>query len=380
MEIRYISDSQGLQAVAAALDGATRIALDSEAAGYHRYSDRICLLQLTSGSVTFLIDPLAVDPSSVLRPILEDPAVETLMHGADYDIRLLGRDLGIGVAGIVDTQILAALLGTSALGLAALLEARLGVQLSKKYQKADWAQRPLTAPMLQYAALDTIHLPALSNLLLEELREKGRLEWAEEEFRALELVRFDETSGDQDPVLRIKGARDLEPRQVARLRVALLWRDEIARDMDRAHFRVAGDQVLIEAACTSPKSLTELEAISGMGQNLVRQHGEDLLLRFREINQLPDAEVVGWPRLPRARSGPGWARRTPEIEDRFNRLKEVRNARAVALGIDRGVLLSNGLLQAIAEAPPVNVDALRNLEGVRRWQVSVVGEDLLKVL
>jgi ribonuclease D len=380
MEIRYISDSQGLHAVAAALDGATRIALDSEAAGYHRYSDRICLLQLTSGSVTFLIDPLAIDPSSVLRPILENPAVETLMHGADYDIRLLGRDLGIGVKGIVDTQILAAFLGISALGLAALLEARLGIQLSKKYQKADWAQRPLTAPMLEYAALDTIHLPALADLLLDELKEKGRLEWADEEFRALELVRFDASASDQDTVLRIKGARELEPRQVARLRAALLWRDEIAREMDRAHFRVAGDQVLIEVARASPKSLTELEGISGMGQNLARQHGEELLRRFHDLDQLPDAEIMGWPRLPRTRIGPGWARRTPEIEDRFNRLKEIRNARAVALGIDRGVLLSNGLIQAIAEAPPTNLDALRNLAGVRRWQVSVVGEELLKAL
>jgi ribonuclease D len=117
-----------------------------------------------------------------------------------------------------------------------------------------------------------------------------------------------------------------------------------------------------------------------MGQNLARQHGEELLRRFRDLDQLPDTEIMGWPRLPRTRIGPGWARRTPEIEDRFNRLKEIRNARAVALGIDRGVLLSNGLLQAIAEAPPTNLDALRNLAGVRRWQVSVVGEELLKAL
>jgi ribonuclease D len=344
MKIRYINDSRGLHAVGAALEGAGRIALVSEAAGYHRYSDRVCLLQVTVGSTTFLIDPLAVDPGAVLRPVLEDPNIETLMHGADYDIRLLGRDLGIGLSGIVDTQILAAFLGASALGLAALLEARLGVQLSKKYQKADWAQRPLTGPMLDYAALDTIHLPALADLLLSEVREKGRLDWAEEEFRALERVRFEETPIDQDPVMRIKGVRDLEPRQVDRLRAALLWRDEIARELDRALFRVAGDQVLIDAARLGPKSVDDLEGIPGMGKNLARQHGEELLHRFREIDLLPDAQVVGWPRPPKGRGGNAWLRRTPEIEERFNRLKEVRNACAVDLGIDRGVLLSNSLL------------------------------------
>jgi ribonuclease D len=268
----------------------------------------------------------------------------------------------------------------SALGLAALLEARLGIQLSKKYQKADWAQRPLTAPMLEYAALDTIHLPALADLLLTEVREKGRLEWAEEEFRALEQVRFEDTPVDQDPVVRIKGVRDLEPRQVDRLRAALLWRDEIARKADRALFRVAGDQVLIDLARLGPKSIGELEGVSGMGQGLVRQHGEDLLRRFREIDALPDDQLRGWPRPQRTRTAGGWGRRTPEMEERFNRLKEVRNARAIALGIDRGVLLSNSLLQTISESPPNSIDALRRLEGVRGWQVSVVGEELLKAI
>lgn len=380
MEIRYISDSKGLEAVGTALSGARRIALDSEAAGYHRYSDRICLLQLTVDSTTFLIDPLAVDPAEILRPTLEDSGVEILMHGADYDIRLLGRDLGIGVAGLVDTQILAALLGVSALGLAALLEARLGIRLSKKYQKADWAQRPLTAPMLEYAAHDTIHLPSLADLLLSEVSEKGRLEWAEEEFRALEQVRFEDVPADQDPVTRVKGARDLEPREVDRLRAALLWRDGIARDLDRALFRVAGDQVLVDIARLGPKSPGDLEGISGLGQNLVRQHGEELLRRFQAIDALPDDQLQGWPRPQRARTTGGWGRRTPEIEERFNRLKEVRNARANALGIDRGVLISNSLLQTIALSPPHGIEALRNLEGLRKWQVTVVGDELLKAI
>jgi len=380
MVIRYIKDPEGLREVEAVLANATRVSLDSEAAGYHRYSDRVCLLQLTVDASTFLIDPLAVDPRATLKPALENPEVQTLMHGADYDIRLLGRDLGIGVAGIVDTQVLASFLGASALGLAALLEARLGVHLSKKFQKADWAQRPLSDAMLEYAALDTIHLPALADLLLDAVREKGRLAWAEEEFRALERVRFEEPQLDQDSVTRIKGARDLEPRQVDRLRSAIAWRDEVARKLDRALFRVAGDPVLLEIARSAPTTHAELEGLQGMSHNLVRQHGEDLLHRLREIDLLPEEKISGWPRHTKVRSAAGWVRRTPDADERFLRLKEIRNSRAVALEIDRGILLSNSILQAISERPPSGLDELRKLEGIRSWQVDVVGADLLKAI
>ena len=133
------------------------------------------------------------------------------MHGADFDVRLIDRDLGIRVARLFDTQIAASLLGVEALGLSFLLENRLGIKLSKKYQKADWAQRPLPPPMREYAALDTIHLLALADHLRDELVERGRLEWAVEEFRELEKVRFEAPNG-RDPVLGMRGVRDLLPR------------------------------------------------------------------------------------------------------------------------------------------------------------------------
>ncbi len=152
------------------------------------------------------------------------------MHGADFDLRLLDRDLGIRLGGLFDTQVAAALLGESALGLQALLESRLGVSLSKKYQRADWADRPLKDGMLDYAADDTRYLMRLADLLLEDLRAAGRESWAREECRALEESAT--APGDdepEDPVTRVKGARDLSPREVTALREALEWRDAIAR-------------------------------------------------------------------------------------------------------------------------------------------------------
>ncbi|HET9947287.1 MAG TPA: ribonuclease D, partial [Longimicrobiales bacterium] len=251
------------------LASARRIALDCEAAGFHRYSDRLCLLQISTARATYVIDPLAFDPSGLLRGPLEDPAVEVVMHGADFDLRLLRRDLGIRVRGLFDTQIAAQLAGESTLGLAALLESRLGVRLSKKYQRADWAERPLTAAMLEYAADDTRYLMPLADVLARELEELDRTTWAAEECRALERATEEPPENDRDdPVLRVRGARQLSPRQVTALRAALEWRDAIARERDRAVFRIVADGPLVEAVAAGPRSVGELVAIKGFPSRL----------------------------------------------------------------------------------------------------------------
>ena len=119
--------------------------MDCEAAGYHRYSDRLCLVQLSTPSETFVLDPLAMDLTPHLKPFLEDPGRRVLMHGAAYDLRLLRRDLNISVARLGDTQVAASFLGEPAVGLQALLEKHLAIRVSKRFQKADWARRPLRA-------------------------------------------------------------------------------------------------------------------------------------------------------------------------------------------------------------------------------------------
>ena len=352
-----------------------RIALDCEAAGFHRYSDRLSLLQLSTTERTFIIDPLGFDPTEILRGPLEDPEVEVLMHGADYDLRLLDRDLGIRLTGLFDTQVAAALLGESSIGLAALLEKHLRVSLSKKYQRADWAKRPLPDDMLDYAASDTRHLHELAAILRRELEGRGRLHWALEESAALEEVRWEEDE-DEDPVVKVKGARDLPPRDVTALREALAWRDEIARERDRAPFRVAGDPALVAAAQRRPRSVDELSGIKGMNPRLVRDTGRSLVERLSRVETLPEGSLEPYPR--RERNGPG--RPPPEVEELADRLKTARNRRADELGIDRGALVPNAMLLEIARAHPRDEAALRAVPGMRAWQVEAMGDALLAVL
>jgi ribonuclease D len=376
MSFTLVDDPTQLPRLVQALASEKRIALDCEAAGFHRYSDRLCLLQISTANANWIVDALAFDPGEALRGPLGSPQVEVMMHGADYDLRLLDRDLDIAVHGLFDTQVAAALLGESALGLAALLEQHLGVKLSKKHQRADWARRPLPDDMLEYAAADTRHLRELADLLRDRLARAGRLEWALEECRALEETRWDESEAETDPVAKVRGARDLSPREVAALREALAWRDELARERDRAPFRVAGDQALLEVVVRRPGSVDELAQVSGISPALARQAGHELIGRLARVAALPDRDLVPYPRRPR--TGPG--RATPDVEERAERLKQVRNRRADELKIDRGTLLPNAVLLEIARTSPTTEEQLRAVPGLRRWQAETLGDALLGAL
>lgn len=371
----HVRDTAAAARLVHALADQESIALDCEAAGFHRYSDRLCLIQISTRRETYLVDPLAFDPAPALRPILEDPEVEVLMHGGDFDLRLLDRDLDINVRGLFDTQAAAQILGERALGLASLLEEHLGVSLSKKYQRADWAQRPLPDEMAAYAAADTRHLHELADILKERLQEVGRMSWAREESKALEGTSW-EDGPEEDPVTRVDAARSMAPRAVTALRQALDWRDQVARERDRAAFRIAGDDALVGVVHERPTDIEALGRIRGFSPALAREKGGALLERLQRVDGLPDDELEPYPRA----SSRDNARPPPEVEERTRVLKKVRNRRADELGIDRGALIPNRTLLEIARHEPASLTELKAVPGVRSWQAEAAGSELLAAL
>ena len=199
---------------------------------------------------------------------------------------------------LFDTRVAAQLLGMRAFGLAALLEQYFGLKLDKKHQRADWSMRPLPADMLDYAAQDTRHLLPLRERLRRELEQKGRWHWAEEEFRRAEGTRWD----DQEPdtgFLRLKGARDLTRRELARLRELVRWRDAIAAELDRATFRVAGNEVLLELSRTAPTSREGLFAVKGFPRGMSDVRSQEALQAIARGNEVPESDL---PRFPKARA------------------------------------------------------------------------------
>jgi ribonuclease D len=374
MNDRLISDKASLTDALSRIGAEPRIALDCEAAGFHRYTDSLCLVQISTPEETFLLDPLAVELSDALRPILEDAGIQVVMHGADFDLRLLDRDLGINVRGLFDTQAAATLLGAKGIGLAALLAEYLDVRLAKAHQRADWARRPLPDELLQYAADDTRFLLPLREKLWDALKEKGREGWAQEEFRALEAVRFVEDTSD--PVTRFKGAQRWDARELMALRSSLDWRDRIAREKDRAPFRVVSDSVLETVARERPRSVQELVDLKGMSKALARSRGRELLRELDRVEGLPESDLVPYPRG----TGNGPRRPSPEEESQADEIRALRTDRADDLGLDRGVLLSNAQINEIVRASPGNMTELKALPELRDWQVQVLGAEILKIL
>lgn len=362
--------SRQLRAIAATRE----IAVDTEGASFHRFVDRVYLLQLSTREHTSVIDPLAV-PAETLAPLgalLADPAVETVFHDADYDLRLLRRDYGWQVRHIFDTRVAAQLLGLKAFGLAALLERYLGVTLDKKHQRADWSMRPLPRDMLLYAAQDTMYLLDLRDILREALRAKGRLEWALEEFARLEGTRWDE---DDVPAafLRIKGARDLTRRELAVLRELVAWRDAIAQSMDRATFRVTGNEQLLDMARLQPRTPEDLGGIRGLSRALVERRSRELLDAVRRGAEVADADLPKFPKAPR------WDR-DPRFDAKVAALKTVRDELSQRLDLDPGVLASRERLETVARREPKSVEELAEIPELRRWQIDLMGERFVRSL
>ena len=230
-----IEGQPAFEALMDAVAGASPVALDTESASFHRYHDRVYLIQLTAVGRTAVIDPLTVDDLDRLGDMLADRAVEKVFHDADYDLRLLHHEFDFQARGLFDTRIAAQLLGEPGIGLAALLERYLNVKPDKRFQRADWSSRPLSPAMLEYAAGDTAHLHELQRILRAKLVETGRLWWAEEEFGLLESIRWDRGEDDRRESYRgLTGAGALERRGLAILRELYAWREGTAARLERA--------------------------------------------------------------------------------------------------------------------------------------------------
>jgi ribonuclease D len=372
--MRLIETIPELERLAERLHGERLLAADTEAAGYHRYDDSLCLVQLSTRDETWLVDTLATRSLNPIAELFGDPDVEILFHDADFDLRLLDRDFGIYVRGLFDTKIAARFVGERSFGLASLLESELGVELEKKYQRADWAQRPLPDGMLEYAAMDTRYLPGLRDRLRERLEELGRLAWAEEEFRIQEQTRWEPPEDEDRAYLRLKRIRDLGPRSLAALREMYEWREDVARERDVASFRVLDNDSLVAVAREMPRGTGDLERVGRLSRGNARRWGEELLDRVERARSLPEDQL---PERPRPPSRP---RRDPEIEKRADSLKAVRDRGSERLGLDRGFLMPRAQLEQIARARPTTEDELAAVDGIRRWQIEALGEELLKTL
>lgn len=328
-----------------ALDRVGEVALDSEADNLFRYRTRVCLLQIMAGRQIFLVDLLAPLPLESLWSRLA--AKHLIMHGSDFDLRLLHDLCRFRAHSLFDTMMAAQLLNLPRIGLASLLERYFGVKLAKDGQKANWSRRPLPKKLVDYAALDVLHLPALRDLLRAELRHHGRLGWQEQRCRwQIESAQTGFPRSDEH-AWRIGRSERLGPRGQCVLWAVWHWRENTARQLDQPPFKITGNDLLIEISSRADAGLPE-EAILAI--DLGKRH-------HRLIDGLAAAVRAGLAKnpatLPRRRRErePGHAPLNAAELALQDRLKADRDRVARQLNLDPTLIANRSQLAQIARDP-----------------------------
>jgi len=357
----------------AALESAERFALDIEGDSLYHYFEKVCMIQISTDSSTFIIDPLALEDLDGFSLLTAADSVDKVFHAASYDVSCLRRDYDCSFENIFDTHLAAQLIGYEQLGLSTLLQDHLAVTHSKRRQRDDWSRRPLKQEQLRYAAMDTHHLLRLRDTLEEQLREKGRLSWAREEFDCIAGMEAPEKEFDPEGFRRIRGCHDLFPEQQSVLRSLYLLRDRIAREMDTPPFKVVNDSVLVGLALHPPASRQELYGRRGISRRLAHNSAREI---FHSIEQAQKQDPGLKPEATR-NTGKSIPREARELLDK---LKKWRQVRAEELELPVGVTFPGNTLEAIAASPPADYEGLAGIKGMRRWRLHEFGQEVLEVI
>ena len=371
-----ITDAARLASLTEQIESADRVAVDTEADSLHSYREKLCLLQISVPApdavdgvanagprvspghesaravCDYIVDPLANTDLEPLRRALE--AREIVLHGADYDLRMLRRGLNLAASKIFDTMIAARLLGVREFSLAALVKRYFGLTLLKGSQKANWAQRPLPTRMAEYAINDVHYLLPLAEKLEAELDRCERRDWLQQSCRrAIELVAVARIR-NQDELWRIRGSGVIRGRAAAVLRALWQWREKEAEKADRPPFHVLRNEELLKAAVKfASGSVPDYKHFSLRRRQAFREAAQAAL-------RAPESE---WP-VSRRRFG---TRPNNETVQRAEELSRRRNRSAEELGLEPSFIAPRSTLEAIA------ADGTRAAALLVPWQRELIG-------
>ncbi len=330
----------------AALGGVREVALDTEADNMYHYKTRVCLLQFLVGEEVFLVDVLA--PGLKLEPLWKVLADKHLiMHGSDFDLRLLHDLCRFRPHSLFDTMLAAQLLGVPRFGLAALLEQHFGVALDKDGQKANWSKRPITPKLLNYAALDVWHLPALRDILKRELKKLGRLPWLEQQCQAQIAAGFEGFAPPTENDWRIGRSERLRGAGLGVLHAVWHWREAQAQRLDTPPFKVCGNTLLLKMAEAAESGESEATIVNAI--HLGKRHE-------RLVGSLSAAVRAGLARDPKSlprRPGrdPNHVSLTQDEIELQDRIRADRDKVAKSLEIEPTLIANRAQLAQIARQP-----------------------------
>lgn len=330
-----ISTENGLEELLISLEKAPWIAIDTEADSLYAYPERLCLLQISIPDQNEIVDPLSDVDLSPLWSVLSGR--ELILHGSDFDLRLLRKTVGFVPMTVFDTMIAARLVGARQFGLAALVERHIGPTLSKGPQKANWAQRPLPKKLVDYAVDDTRYLKPLSDVLRTRLERSGRLQWHRECCDRLIAECSQPPTVDPDKVWRLKGSARLNPQGLAALRALWHWREGLALTANRPPYFIISHEDLVDLAETSQRTPADkLRTRRRMSRSRIR-------LMRSAVSEAIAASPSDWPERADVHSHVGRATRGDA-----SKLKQRRNRIAETLGIDPTLIANRDTLERLA--------------------------------
>jgi ribonuclease D len=351
-----------IEPLLAAIDQDSEVVMDTEADNMYRFRVRVCLLQFYVCGEVFLVDALA--PMD-LNPLWSRLAKKHLvMHGSDFDLRLLSDFCQFRAKSLFDTMLAAQLLGRSRIGLASLIEDNFGVKLDKDGQKANWSKRPITQKLLDYAALDVWYLPALRDILTRELKRLGRTEWMEQQCQAQIEAGVTGFSPPDENDWRIGKSERLRAKGQAVLHSVWHWRQEQAQRLDTPPFKVCSNEFLVRLAGAADEGASEEAILAEV--NLGKRHQ-------RLIGSLAAAVRAGIemdPRMLPRRPGrdPNHQPLTQAEIALLDRIKEERDKIAGKIEIEPTLIANRAQLSQIARTPGKLGDILLP------WQASLLSE------
>ncbi len=355
------------------------VALDTEANSMHAYQEQTCIVQLTAGGRNAILDVLALETLEPLRSALDRPDVTVVMHGGDYDITCLTRDHDFRFHRVFDTMIAATLLDAERVGLAHLVEAAYGEVLDKRYQRADWARRPLSPEQMDYLRRDTIYLPGLRAHWQHQLEAADLVEEAEIEFRRLAQRRGVARKPDPEAWRRIKGAGRLNDVGRCVLHALHEWREGIARSRNTPPFKVFAPKTMLSLAAKPPSKAHHPRQLPFLSHGERARHGRALVATIQR-----GLEDYAAGRIPAARITPALSAEETHTQHgrrkREDALKAWRRAEREKRNVPGLVILPNPAIAWIVEQQPRTLDELATCPDVGSKRLARDGEGILAVL
>ena len=344
------------------------LALDTESNSLFAYREQVCLIQISTGQADYLLDPLALTDLSPLGPIFANPGVEKVFHAAEYDLICLKRDFGFSFENLFDTMVAGRILGRAAVGLGSILEEEFHIHLDKKFQRANWGQRPLPLPQLEYARLDSFYLVALRERLKADLIQKELWELAQEDFRRMCQVHVSANNENGDAVWRLIGRQDLTAQQAAVLNELILYRDQLAEAANVPVFKIMSNELLVNIAQVCPKNRERLMNVNEMHERIFRRHADGLLYAVARGLEKP----------------PLYRKPSKRPDDRYisllDALREWRKNFGRQIGVESDVVLPKDLLEEIARQYPETPEALKNVMETVPWRYEHYGSQILEII